>query len=97
LHLEPDEMATLLKRSEEALKNGDVSAARLLLRRAAFGGSASAAVALGATYDPLVIHQIGAVGAIANTAKAREWYKKAAQLGSPVASQRLEQLAQTGR
>ena len=97
LRLEPDEMAKLVMRSEEALKNGDLSSARLLLRRAAEAGSAPAAFALGATYDPRVINQLGTIGAVADAAQARAWYEKAVELGSLDASQRLEQLAQTAR
>jgi hypothetical protein len=97
LRLAPDEMAMLVKRGEDSLKIGDLAAARLLLRRAAEAGSAGAAFALGTTYDPHVIQQLGAIGAIADAAQARAWYQKALDLGSPAASQRLEQLAQSAR
>jgi hypothetical protein len=97
LHLGADEMATMVQRGEDFLRNGDLAAARLLLRRAAEAGSAGAAFALGATYDPHVVDRIGAVGAMADAAQARSWYQKALDLGAPAASQRLEQLAQTAR
>jgi hypothetical protein len=97
LQLDPSEIAILVKRGQEFLTDGDFSSARLLLRRAAEAGNASAALALGATFDPVVIRKLGAVGAASDPARARKWYQKAAELGSNVASQRLETLAQAGQ
>jgi hypothetical protein len=93
LPLDSEEVAALVKRGEDFLNDGDLASARLLLRRAAEAASAHAALALGATFDPLVIKQIGAVGAEPDPVRAREWYQKAAELGSAEAPQRLEQLA----
>lgn len=90
--LDHDEMTTLVKRGKDFLNNGDLAAARLLLRRAAEAGSAEAALALGATYDPLVLHRLGAIGAQSDVARARQWYQKAAALGSEAASQQLAKL-----
>ena len=53
----------LLKRGKEFLADGDLVYARLLLRRAAEGGSAEAALVLGTTFDPLVIAAWRARGA----------------------------------
>ena len=52
--LRPDseEIATLIKRGKDLLDNGDLSAARLLFRRAAEAGSAEGALMLGSTFDP---------------------------------------------
>ena len=44
-------MAVLMKRGNEALDLGDIASARLLFQRAAAGGNAAAAVAIGKTYD----------------------------------------------
>ncbi len=93
LPLDSQEVAALVKRGEDFLNNGDLAAARLLLQRAAAAASADAALAMGATFDPLVIKQIGAVGAEPDLVQAHEWYQKAAELGSAEAPQRLEQLA----
>ena len=90
--LDPDEIAMLLKRGKDAFSTGDLAAARLLLRRAAEAGSAEAALALGATFDPLVIRRLGAIGAAPDAAQARQWYQKAVALGSPTASQPLATL-----
>jgi hypothetical protein len=92
LPLDSDEIAMLLKRGKDAFSTGDLAAARLLLRRAAEGGSAEAALALGATFDPLVLRRLGAIGAAPDAAQARQWYQKAVALGSATASQPLAQL-----
>jgi hypothetical protein len=92
LSLESDEIAMLLKRGKDAFSTGDLAAARLLLRRAAEAGSAEAALALGATFDPLIIRRLGAIGAAPDAAQARQWYQKAVALGSTTASQPLAQL-----
>jgi hypothetical protein len=92
LSLASDEIAMLLKRGKDAFSTGDLAAARLLLRRAAEAGSSEAALALGATFDPLVIRRLGAIGAAPDAAQARQWYQKAVALGSPTASQPLAQL-----
>jgi hypothetical protein len=92
LPLDADEIAMLLKRGKDAFSTGDLAAARLLLRRAAEAGSAEAALALGATFDPLVIRRLGAIGAAPDAAQARQWYQKAVALGSPTASAPLAQL-----
>jgi hypothetical protein len=89
LHLDPAEVAILLKRGQDALNNGDFVAARLLLQRAAVAGSADGALALAQTFDPAVIGRLGAVGVAADAAKAREWYQKAARLGSGLAAQQV--------
>jgi TPR repeat protein len=84
----------LIKLSQDFLKNRDFSSARLLLRRVADAGSAAAALSLGETFDPLIIQRLGAIGVQPDAAKAREWYERAAQLGSDVASQHLAKLAE---
>jgi hypothetical protein len=95
--LSADEIAMLVKRGKEHLINGDISSARLLLRRAAEAGNAEAALALGSTFDPTVIARLGAIGVATDPAKAREWYQRAAQLGSSVAAQQLANLGSAGR
>jgi len=56
--------------------------------------TAEAALALGATYDPLVLRQLKAYGFAPDAAMARSWYEKAAELGSPAAPRRLEMLTE---
>jgi hypothetical protein len=93
--LNADVIDIFVSRAQVFLKSGDFAAARVLLRRAADAGSASASLMLGETFDPVVIHEIGALGIEPDVAQAREWYRKAADLGSDLATQRLGRLAQT--
>jgi hypothetical protein len=95
--IDDDELALLIKRGQGLIETGDLSGARLLLRRAAEAGSARAAFALGATYDPMVLKEIGALGFAPDVAMARTWYEKAKELGSREAPRRLELLASHSR
>lgn len=92
-HLDPNEMAVLLRRGMDFLKSGDVASARVTLRRAAEAGNAEAALALGSAYDPSVLRQLGATTIAADIVQAREWYEKASRFGSAAAAQRLATLA----
>jgi hypothetical protein len=92
-----EEVATLIARGQTYFANGDVVSARLVFRRAAEAGDAQAALALGGTYDPLVLKSLGVIGVVADAAQARSWYHKAAELGSREAPQRIDQLAQWTR
>jgi hypothetical protein len=89
LRLDSEEIDVLIKRGKDLLGDGDVAAARLLLRRAAEAGSAEGAFTLGTTFDPVSLARLGAIGAAADLAKARQWYRRAAELGSSAASQQL--------
>jgi len=93
LRLDSEEIAVLIKRGKDLLADGDLAAARLLLRRAAEADSAEGALTLGTTFDPAVLQRLGAIGATADLAKARQWYQRAAELGSSAASQQLAGLA----
>lgn len=92
--LDAEEIATLYRRSEELISQGDIAGGRLLLTRAAEAGDARSALALGATYDPSVLGKLGVLGVKPNPEKARTWYARAAEFGSGEASRRLEVLAQ---
>ena len=88
-----DEVAALFARGRATLSNGDVAAARVLLRRAAEHGDPQAAVALGETYDPAVLKRLGIIKFNPDLAQAREWYRRAADLGSAAAAMQLDQLS----
>jgi TPR repeat protein len=81
----------------DLLKSKDFASARVTLRRAAEAGNAEAALALGTTYDPSALRQLGAVGIAADVAEAREWYEKAVKFGSAAAAQKLAKLSQPTR
>lgn len=86
-------MREVAEQGEQFAEVGDLVTARLLFQRAAEAGDATAATALGATYDPTVIEKIGVVGISADVEKARFWYQKAWNLGSSDAKRRLDLLA----
>jgi hypothetical protein len=91
--VDPEELATLVQRGYEFMKNGDIAAARLVLQRAAKSGHAEAALTLGASYDPGILAGLGVVGVAADVEQARTWYQRALTLGAPEAAHRIEQLA----
>ncbi len=93
--LDLEELATLLKRGQELFETGDLASARLLLRRAAEARDPRAALILAATYDPIVLKELGVYGAAPDVAMAQAWYEKAREFGSREAPRRLE-LLQTG-
>jgi hypothetical protein len=95
--LGPEEIATMLKRGEDFLKNGDIASARLLLKRAANVGNAKAALELGMTFDPVFLAERGVLGSAPDVVQARAWYERAMELGLTEASGRLEGLASIGR
>jgi hypothetical protein len=88
-----DEIAALVARGAKYFVAGDIAAARSVLRPAALAGDSGAALALGETYDPVILKRLGVVGLPGDLTEARAWYRKAADLGSTAAPQRLDQLA----
>ena len=92
-HLDPNEIASSLRRADELIASGDLAAARLVLRRAANAGDARAAMTLAGTYDPVILEKLGVHGFVPDVAMARVWYEKAKKFGSAEAPQRLELLA----
>jgi hypothetical protein len=87
-----EQIELLVARSQELISQGDVGAARILLRRAAEARDAGATLALGATYDPVMLTIIRAQGVTADPSMARDWYKKASEFGSQEAQERLDRL-----
>jgi hypothetical protein len=90
--IDPDELATLLKRAQGLIDLGDFPGARLLLERAADAHEARAAFILAQTYDPAVLGAADSRSIVPNPEKARLWYHKAAEFGSQEAQQRLAQM-----
>jgi hypothetical protein len=86
------EIMVLLKRGKDLMAAGDLAAARVVLRKAADANNAEAALALAATYDPLVLRELKVYGFMPDAAMARVWYEKATKLGSSAAPRRLEML-----
>jgi hypothetical protein len=90
--LDGDELAALMKRADGLIAIGDIAAARLLLEHAADAQEPSAALLLAQTYDPAVLGKSDARSITPDPMMARSWYRKAAQLGSLNAQQRLAQM-----
>ena len=79
--LPPGMVGALIRRGDEMVRLGDISAARLLYERAAVGGSGRAATAAGRTYDATFLAAIGVRGIRGDPAAALAWYQRAAALG----------------
>ncbi len=69
----------MLKRGDDFIKSGDLSTARLLLRRAAEAGEGNAALTLAGTFDPNVLKALGFRDA-GDIAMARLWYERAGEI-----------------
>jgi uncharacterized protein len=87
-----EQIAELVKRGKGFIASGDLAAARVVLQRAAESRDAEAALALAATYDPVILRQRKVYGFAADVEMARTWYERATEFGSPEAPRRLETL-----
>ncbi len=87
---------SMLTRADRLLREGDVAAARLLMTHLAQKGIAEGALAMAHSYDPEVLVTLRVAGLEPDLAQARDWYRRAEQLGSAQATARLSTLA-TGR
>ncbi len=92
----PAEAAALVKRGDEFLGAGDITSARLFYERAAEAGNGSAALRLGATFDPSFLGRPGIRGIPGSWVQAVLWYRRADELGEPAASERLNALERQG-
>jgi curved DNA-binding protein CbpA len=92
LKLDPEQIGFLIARSRKLMSEGDFGAARTLLVRAAESRDPRAALALGSTYDPIMLTILQARGVAADVLLARIWYSRASEFGSDEARERLELL-----
>jgi TPR repeat protein len=92
--LEADEIDLLIEQGERFIAAGDIVTARLIFERAAKAENATAALALAAAYDPIVLTKLGVLGIDMDVEKARLWYQKAQSLGSAQAVEQLRALAE---
>ena len=91
---EPMKQADLQRMAANAarsIRTGDIAGARLILRRAAEGGDATALFALAETYDPRVLEKMRVRGLSGDPAQAKALYEKAAAAGVTAARSRLTQ------
>jgi hypothetical protein len=92
--LSPPEIAALVTRGDGFLSAGDIASARLFYERAADAGNASAALRLGATFDPGFLSRTGIRGIPGEPEQAASWYRRARDLGDAAAAERLKYLDQ---
>jgi hypothetical protein len=90
--LDPENVSLLIKEGDKHIATGDVVTARMIFQRAAEAGDATAALALAATYDPVMLAKLGVMGMGSDVEKARTWYQMAESFGSAEAKQRLQLL-----
>ncbi len=82
----------MITRGEEYLGHGDIASARLFFEQAAEQGAGAALTALGRTYDPRILNELGVLGAFADPETAIRWYERAISAGDEEASQHLKAL-----
>ena len=88
------DISALVARGDSFIGAGDIASARLFYERAADAGDGSAALRLGATFDPGFLAQGGVRGIFGDRALALSWYRRARDLGNPAAAKRLKVLEQ---
>lgn len=86
----------LLRRAETLLQNGDFESARLIYAELADRGSSEGAYRMAQSFDPDVLKRFFVVGLSPELEKARDWYRRALELGASKAGERLQQLARGG-
>jgi len=91
--MDREEAAMLMKRGQEFLKNGDITAARIAFRRLAGAGSAEGALAAATTYDPRYLAEHNVIGLRGDETQARALYERAKELGSTEATRMLARMA----
>ena len=69
----------MLRRGEDRLAIGDITAARAFFERAGSAGNPRAAFLAARTYDPAILPSTA--GALVDKARADGWYRRAAALG----------------
>jgi TPR repeat protein len=84
--------SALMARGDEFLRQSDVTSARLFYRLAAVNGSAAGAMAMGSTYDPVLLERNAVRGVKPDPGKALEWYRRAVELGDPGGKTRSAEL-----
>lgn len=87
------EVATLMSRARDRVRQGDIAGARRLLERASAGDDSNALFALAETHDASVLARWGVIGTKPDNAMARSLYERAASQGASAARERLLAMA----
>lgn len=87
--LDPEDMDRLAGKAAEAIRNGDIASARLVLEHAVRAGDATALYALAETYDPRVLVKLKVQGMQGEPDMARHLYRRALDKGVEEARSRL--------
>lgn len=87
--LDPQDMERLAGKAAEAIRNGDIASARLVLEHAVRAGDATALYALAETYDPRVLVKLRVEGMEGEPDTARNLYQRALDKGVEEARSRL--------
>ena len=91
--LDESVILSYMRNGDLLLGRGDVAAARLFYQEAASAGSVEAMVAVGKTYDPVILDQLEIKGFHPDPVKAAEWYLQAKdKAADPQSIERLEAL-----
>jgi len=83
-----------LERGQKLLDVGDITGARSFFSRVADSGDARGALAMGATYDPNYVVSLRIRGLQPDLDAAGRWYRRAMDLGSKDALDRLDRLGE---
>ena len=86
------DMRRLADKAAQAIRDGDIYGARLILERAMAAGDVTAIFALAETYDPKVLARTNVKGVKGDPARARELYSAALDKGMSEARARLDAL-----
>ncbi len=79
-------------KASQAMRDGDIYGARLILERAIEGGDANALMALAETYDPRGLARMNAKGVKPDPGRARSLYTQALAKGVATAQAKLDAL-----
>ena len=83
--IDADAEAKMMQRATDLMQRGDITGARLLFEHIARRGSAIGAFALGQSYDAKHLQKLQVRGLTPDQKQADFWYRRAAELGGPVA------------
>ena len=86
------EIDIYMRKGDKLVEIADLASARLFYEAAVKAGHTAAMIAVGKTYDPLVVKTLAPQGTHAEPLKAVQWYRKALRAGIPEAAEHLDDL-----